>query len=79
MSKTIGRKIEALMYKQAVTIPELCKKIEDRSSDAAKKICKITEKRLEYIIIGGEPTIMETILIAQAMDTTMAWLCNKLN
>lgn len=64
----ICKKIEKLMSEKELKSNDVVEIIDKNSSPEAKAMCSITIKRMNEITNGSYPTLMECILIGQALE-----------
>lgn len=61
-------KLKSLMEVKKIKSEDIVKIIDEKSSDKVKRICPLTINRMNEIIQGSCPTVLECILIAQALE-----------
>lgn len=64
----ICKKIEKLIYEKGLNNSNAVDIIDKNSSQEAKSMCTISLERMNEITNGSYPTLMECILIGQALD-----------
>lgn len=64
----ICKKIEKLMHEKELKNSDVVEIIDKNSSSEAKAMCAITLERMNEITNGSYPTLMECILIGQALE-----------
>lgn len=64
----ICKKIEKLMNEKGLKNGNVVEIIDKNSSQEAKAMCTITIERMNEITNGSYPTLMECILIGQALE-----------
>lgn len=64
----ICKKIEKLMSEKELKSNDVVEIIDKNSSSEAKAMCSITIERMNEITNGSYPTLMECILIGQALE-----------
>ena len=64
----ICKKIEKLMSEKELKSNDVVEIIDKNSSPEAKAMCTITIERMNEITNGSYPTLMECILIGQALE-----------
>ena len=64
----ICKKIEKLIYEKGLKNSRVVEIIDKNSSQEAKAMCTISLERMNEITNGSYPTLMECILIGQALD-----------
>lgn len=64
----ICKKIEKLMNEKGLKNGNVVEIIDKNSSPQAKAMCTITIERMDEITKGSYPTLMECILIGQALE-----------
>ena len=62
------KKLNSLMEAKKMRSEDIVKIINEKSSDKVKRICSLTIDRMNEIIQGSCPTVLECILIAQALE-----------
>ncbi|CAM2079803.1 MAG: hypothetical protein NSGCLCUN01_04031 [uncultured Clostridium sp.] len=62
------KKLKSLMEAKKFKSEDIVKIIDEKSSDKVKRICPLTISRMNEIIQGSCPTVLECILIAQALE-----------
>lgn len=62
------KKLKSLMEAKKVKSEDIVKIIDEKSREKVKRICPLTINRMNEIIQGGCPTVLECILIAQALE-----------
>lgn len=64
----ICKKIEGLIYEKGLNNSSVVEIIDKNSNEEAKAMCTITLERMNEITNGSSPTLMECILIGQALE-----------
>lgn len=64
----ICNKIKKLIYEKGLNNSNVVEIIDKNSSQEAKAMCSITIERMNEITNGSSPTLMECILIGQALE-----------
>lgn len=64
----ICKKIEKLIYEKGLNNSSVVEIIDKNSNEEAKAMCTITLERMNEITNGSYPTLMECILIGQALE-----------
>ena len=65
---SVSIKIKDLMLEKGITTAELVNFIEKNSDEILKNICRISKIRLDGIIQGLNPTFIECMLLADALQ-----------
>ncbi|MCF0163204.1 MAG: hypothetical protein HUJ88_11595 [Fusobacterium necrophorum] len=65
---SISTRIKDLILEKGLTVAEVVSYIEKHSDERLKKICRISKIRLDGIIEGLNPSFLECILIADALQ-----------
>ena len=61
------KKLNSLMEAKKMKSEDIVKIINEKSSKEVKEVCSLTINRMNEIIQGSCPTVLECILIAQAL------------
>ena len=61
-------KLKSLMETKKIKSEDIVKIIDEKSSEKVKRICPLTINRMNEIIQGSCPTVLECILIGQALE-----------
>ena len=61
-------KLKSLMEAKKIKSEDIVKIIDEKSSEKVKRICPLTINRMNKIIQGSCPTVLECILIGQALE-----------
>lgn len=73
----ICQKVIKLMEKNNVTTKSLVHIINKNSTDEIKSICTITLDRINEIVQGSTPSLIECTLIGQALGTDLSYFHYK--
>lgn len=66
-------KIGSLIYSKGLNAEVVAEIINKGSIEKLKNICTVSVERLKNIIAGSEPTVIECILIGQALEKDLAY------